>query len=939
MNSAQEKSSPAIKQLEAKTRQFGDLLGQIICELEGQATYQAVEKLRTGYISLRQKNDPALRDELMGFIQILDREILEKVIRAFNVFYLITNIIEEDFHHLQRRQQFSDSNSQLWQGSVRRTVTGLKDAGLDADQMQQLMNQLRYIPVFTAHPTEARRRTLMDIQRRLFLVIDAMGKPGLNEEQHTSLRHQLKAQIQLLWRSNEVRTRKPTVEDEVRYGLYYFRESLFEAIPELYRYFERALRNSYGKGQVTVPSFLRFGSWIGGDRDGNPFVTAEVTRNAIRLGMQEALHEYIKRVDQLRNILSHSTEFITPTAELSAYLEAENQRVGNRLLAKRSDQLSHEPYRRLLTIMRHKLKHSLETVQQRLAGERTVPTDIAYRDSVQFLHELHLIDASLHSHNDHVIAGRELKDLIRLVETCGFGLYQLDVRQESTIHSETVAELLRMTGLNNDYLNLSEDDKLQLLGELIVRDHLPMPHRPDMNQQSRDTLAIFDTMLEMRLEAGQGIFGSYVISMTHQASHIMEVMLLGKAAGLVGLDEKGDVFCNLVVSPLFETIEDLRHIRSVLTNLLDNATYRALLKASGNQQEVMLGYSDSSKDGGILASNWNLYNAQREVIELTGQYGVACQLFHGRGGTIGRGGGPTHEAIIAQPPDTVQGQIKFTEQGEVLAAKYSNVETAVYELSMGCTGLLKASQGLINKQGAYNTQFHTAMQQLAEKGEHSYRQLTDTAGLMDYFYEATPVQEIGLLNIGSRPSHRKATVRDKSSIRAIPWVFGWAQARHTLPAWFGIGYALHCFQEAHDDGEAQLKTMYAEWPAFRALISNTEMSLFKTAMDTAGEYAKLVGDQHNAQAIYGQIKAEYQLTVREVLRITGQQALLDDAPLLHYSLSRRDPYLDPLNHIQITLIKRHRDFLQREGQDADSPWLAPLLRTINALAAGIRNTG
>lgn len=932
---------PNTSQLEAKTKHFGALLGDIVCELEGDTVYQAVEKLRKGYISLRRENDPALRIELMDFIENLDLEVLEKVIRAFNIFYLITNIIEEDFHHLQRREQFrQNEDSLLWQGSVRRTVTELKDSGLDSQQMQQLVDQLRYTPVFTAHPTESRRRTLMDIQRRLFLVIDAMNKPSLSQDEEKSLHNQLKAQIQLLWRSNEVRTRKPTVEDEVRYGLYYFRESLFDAIPELYRYFERAMGASYGKGEITIPSFLRFGSWIGGDRDGNPFVTASVTRNAIRLGMQEALHEYIKHVDRLRNILSHSTKFITPTEEFVSYLDAENQRIGNDLLAARTHQLNEEPYRRLLTIMRHKLKGSLQLVEQRLAGERAVASGTSYRDATQFLNELHIIDRSVRGHNDHLIAGRELKDLIRLVETCGFGLYQLDIRQESMIHSETVAELLRMNGLSSDYLNLSEGDKLQLLGELMLRKHLPMPHRPEMSQQSRDTLEVFDTMLEMRFEAGQDIFGSYVISMTHQASHIMEVMLLGKSAGLVGLDQQGELFCNLIVSPLFETIEDLRHIRSVLTNLLENSTYRSLLKISGDLQEVMLGYSDSCKDGGILASNWNLYNAQGEVIELTEQYGVACRLFHGRGGSAGRGGGPTHEAIVAQPPNTVKGQIKFTEQGEVLSAKYSNVETAVYELSMGCTGLLKASQGLIKKQAVYSQNFLNAMQALAESGEQSFRQLTDDSdALMDYFYEATPVQEFGQLNIGSRPSHRKQTVRDKSSIRAIPWVFGWAQARHTLPAWYGIGTALKKYQAMHADGDAQLKKMHKEWPAFNSLLSNTRMALFKAEMDIAQAYSKLAGNQSNAQTIYNQIKTEYELTVVEVLRIAEQETLLEDAPLLDYSLSRRDPYLDPLNHIQITLIKRHRDFMTNEGEGAESPWLESLLRTINAIAAGIRNTG
>lgn len=937
----EKKRLPNTVQIEAKTKQLGAVLGDIISELEGEVVYQAVEKLRSGYISLRKQNDPDLRIELMNFIENLDLEVLEKVIRAFNVFYLITNILEEDSQHLERRKLFRQSDDNLlWKGSVRGTVGELKESGLDSEQMQRLINQLRYIPVFTAHPTESRRRTLMDIQRRLFLVIDAMGKPDLSKDEEGSLKHQLKAQIQLLWRSNEVRTRKPTVEDEVRYGLYYFRESLFEAIPELYRYFERAMRNSYGKGEITIPSFLRFGSWIGGDRDGNPFVTASVTRNAIRLGMQEALHEYIKHIDKLRNILSHSTEFITPTEEFVNYLEAENQRIGNRLLASRTHQLNEEPYRRLLTIMRHKLKHTLRTVEQRLEGERVVPPETSYRDSAEFLKELHIIDRSVRGHNDHLIASRELKDLIRLVETCGFGLYQLDIRQESTIHSETVAELLQLNGLSNDYLSLPEEDKLHLLGELMLRKHLPMPHRPDMSQQSQETLEVFDTMLEMRLEAGQNIFGSYVISMTHQASHIMEVMLLGKAAGLVGVNAQGELYCNLIVSPLFETIEDLRHIHSVLTHLFENTTYRNLLNRSGGLQEVMLGYSDSCKDGGILASNWNLYNAQIEVTELTERYGVECRMFHGRGGSAGRGGGPTHEAIVAQPPDTVQGQIKFTEQGEVLASKYSNVETAVYELSVGCTGLLKASRGLIEKQGAFEQPFLETMQALAKTGEECFRTLTDdNSALMDYFYEATPVQEFGQMNIGSRPSHRKQTIRDKSSIRAIPWVFGWAQSRHTLPAWYGIGSALKEYREIHPDGETRLKAMYAEWPAFHSLLSNTRMALFKAEMDIAKAYSALVIDQSNASSIYNQIKAEFELAVDEVLRIAEQAELLEDMPMLHYSLSRRDPYLDPLNHIQVTLIKRHREFLASEGQDAESPWLDPLLRTINAIAAGIRNTG
>ena len=439
----------------------------------------------------------------------------------------------------------------------------------------------------------------------------------------------------------------------------------------------------------------------------------------------------------------------------------------------------------------------------------------------------------------------------------------------------------------------------------------------------------------MRIETGDNLFGTYVISMTHSASHVLEVMFLARLAGLVGLDNKDQFYCNLQISPLFETIEDLKHISTVLVNLFENDTYMSLLKASGNLQEVMLGYSDSCKDGGILSSQWNLYQAQEQVISLTDKYDVKCRMFHGRGGTVGRGGGPTHDAIISQPPDTVHGEIKFTEQGEVLSHKYSNTETAIYELGMGITGLLTASQSLIRKHGKYNSKYHDAMTLIANTGETVYRNLTDnTDDFLDYFYENTPVTEIGQMNIGSRPSHRK-TDRSKSSIRAIPWVFGWALARHTLPAWYGIGTALKNFRE--QDQNDLLKEMYQEWPFFRALISNVQMGLYKAQMDIAKEYSLLWDNKDRSKEIFNIIHEEYELTVREILTIANIDKLMDETPLLQYSLERREPYIDPLNHIQITTLARHRQHI-KESKD-DSPWLDELLLTINALAAGLRNTG
>jgi phosphoenolpyruvate carboxylase len=452
-----------------------------------------------------------------------------------------------------------------------------------------------------------------------------------------------------------------------------------------------------------------------------------------------------------------------------------------------------------------------------------------------------------------------------------------------------------------------------------------------------ETLDVFRVMAKMRKEISPKAFGSYVISMTHEASHILEVMLLARLTGLAAYTN-GKARCHIQIAPLFETIEDLEHIEPVMTRLLDNVTYGEMLKAANNFQEVMLGYSDSCKDGGILASAWNLYEAQKTVTQLTTARGVRCRLFHGRGGTIGRGGGPTHESILAQPEGTVHGQIKFTEQGEVLSFKYSNQETAVYELTMGITGLLKASANLVKPAEPERKDYLAVMDELADKGETAYRALTDkTPGFLDYFYEATPVSEIALLNIGSRPSHRKKGDRAKGSVRAIAWVFGWAQSRHTLPAWYGIGSALEQWRQNDPVRLAQLQKMYHEWPFFRSMLSNTQMALFKAEPDIAREYATLCKDPVTGEHVYRTFREEFIRTVTQVLHVTGNQRLLVENPTLELSLTRRNPYLDPLNHIQLILLRRSRD--ESVSDEERKVWLNPLLRSINAIAAGMRNTG
>ena len=924
-----------VETLQDQVRIVGHLLGEVLKEQEGEDIFNAVEHLRTGYIGLRNEDNDDNRQQLMAYIEKLDSNQLKQITRAFNVFYVLSNIVEEDFLHRERRKLYRTGDDNLWKGSFLGTVKELKESGLSASNMQEIINELRYTPVFTAHPTEARRRTMMTLQRRIFLVIDQLNDQNLTDEERSSIMRQLKAQVQLLWRTSEVRHNKPSVEDEVRYGLFYFHASLFEAIPMIYRYFERATRKVYGRNEITIPNILKFGSWIGGHRDGNPFVTPNVTRNAIRLHMQEALEEYQSRVINLRSILSHDLEFIVPNKTFQDSLDTDEAELSKVAFKKQPQLFIREPYRRKLQFIAYRLTANLKAVQSRIKGKPTPLPAGAYNNISDFLKDLHIIRESLISHNDEDVSKRELKDLIRLAETCGFSLYELDIRQESTIHTNTVNEVLKQFIPDISYQSLTEEERQSLLSQLIQRQNLPKANSESLSEKSIETLELFDTMLEMRKETGDKIFGTYVISMTHAASHVLEVMFLARLAGLVGTDEEGKPFCTIQISPLFETIEDLQHISEVLSSLFENAEYMKLLKASGNLQEVMLGYSDSCKDGGILASQWNLYNAQREVTDLTTKYRVKCRMFHGRGGTVGRGGGPTHEAIISQPPDTVNGQIKFTEQGEVLSNKYSNIETSVYELSVGITGLLKASQSVVKKQGQYDESYHSAMASIAVAGENSYRDLTDhTENFQDYFYENTPVTEIGQLNIGSRPSHRKVD-RSKASIRAIPWVFGWAQARHTLPAWYGIGSALETIRE--EKGEELLHDMYQKWPFFRSLLSNVQMALFKAQMDTAKEYAGLWENQERSMSIYGKIAEEYYRTVKEVLNIAGIDSLMAETPLLQYSLQRREPYLDPLNHIQITVLRRHRNHISSSNDE--SPWLEELLLTINAIAAGMRNTG
>ncbi len=917
-----------------RVRLLALLLSRVLKRELRPATYEALKDLRLGFVALRERDNPPAREGLKARIDALQPEALSQIIRAYNIYFSLLNIAEESRLLAERRRQVRDGG-RMWRGSFHDSLAELRDAGVGAAEVGELLRGLCYMPVLTAHPSEAKRRTVKGALRNIFLSLEAMDDPRLTGMYRDEAVTRLGNQIRILWKTDEVRTSRLSVRDEIRAGLSYFPLSLFQAVAAVYRNFGAALRDVYGAQAaraIATPAFLRFGSWIGGDRDGHPFVTAEVTALAWGMQAQTVCEEYLRRIDLLIDQLSYSTRLCQPSPAFLASLEEDARRYepGS------PPRFAQEPYRRKLAFMRHRLLRNLELIQRGLQGNDAAYETPGYVGVQAFLDDLGLISESLRSHGDAAVAERELLDLILLVRTFGFHLMSLDVRQESGRHGRAVAEIMRIA-LGRDYAALDEEARLELLAEAAANAHALSFNLARLSEETQETLRVFQLIAHTRRALGPECFGRYVISMTHSASHVMEVMCLAALAGLAGR-MAGGWYCHIGVSPLFETIEDLAQVESVLARLYRLPTYRSLLDAYGEGQEVMLGYSDSCKDGGILASSWGIYAAQKSIVALSAREGVPCRLFHGRGGTIDRGGGPTHEAILAQPPGSVRGQIKFTEQGEVLFYKYNNLETATYELTMGVSGLLKASVHLIRPAQEDRRDYLGIMDELARLGEAHYRQLTEaTPGFLDYFHEATPVRELGWLNIGSRPSHRKAGDRSQASVRAIPWVFAWGQSRHALPAWYGIGAALESWRGKDPLRLARLQRMYLEWPFFRNLLSNAQMALAKTDMGIAGEYADLCEDSRRGAAVYALIDAECRRARRQILEVANSKALLQDNPELAISLASRNAYLDPLNSIQVTLLRRLRGIPAESRQD--SPWLELLLRSINAIAAGMRNTG
>jgi phosphoenolpyruvate carboxylase len=919
-------------QLRSSVKTLGKLLGNIIKTHAGNDVYIAVEKLRKGFINLRQNNNQAKHDQLIRYIEKLEPKTLKNVIRSFSKYFALVNVAEEAYQHISRTDRLK-SGFDSWEGSFDQTLRECKASDIDDNKLQELINALHYAPVFTAHPTEAKRRSKLEAMRRIFNTVLELQRYKGQSIRREELIEELQAEILILWRTDEVRLKKPTVIDEVENGLYYFRTSLFKAIPEVYRDLEKAVKRVYHTDRVKVPSFIKFGSWIGGDRDGNPFVTPDITREAVYMHAETAIHEYMRRAQNLSTVLTHSLELTKPSNEFLESCKADEIYLANAFKDTTQD-FSKEPYRRKFKIIRYRLDQRLKVINK-LKKDDDTNIEHAYQSEQELLNDLYLIRDSLISDNDLILSEFGLNDFIRLVETFGFHLVNLDIREESTNHTNAVADILSHIS-NIDYSSLDEVSKISTLENFIKSNSSIDGVYEKLNEESKKVIDVFKVMTRLREEVSINAFGNYVISMTHHASHVFEVLALAKLCGLV-TNEDGILKSSIQVTPLFETIDDLTRIEEILEDLFSNNTYNDLIGNYNDSklQEVMLGYSDSCKDGGILSSSWSLYKAQQQVLDISRKYKIECRLFHGRGGTVGRGGGPTHNAILAQPNETVRGMIKITEQGEVLSYKYAVPQNASYELELALSGLMKASKHLVVSDPVCRNNYEEMMSKMSVEGEKKYRDLTDDKpGIMDYFYEATPVQELAELNIGSRPSHRKKTNRSKYSIRAIPWVFGWSLSRHTLPAWYGLGTALNKMVSEDRKNMDKLKSMYKEWPFFSVLLDNIQMALSKSDLGIAKDYSLLVENQNAAKEIIADIETEFKSTVSTLLEIVESDQLLSENTKLSLSLSRRQPYLDPLNYIQVMLLKKHRSITGEDTVNFD-----PLLRTIHAIAIGMKNTG
>ena len=912
-----------LKPLRQEVRYLGECLGRVLIAQEGKGFYKLVEEIRQNAKVLRRRYSSSLESKLIRQLRALDSKKRTKVIRAFTIYFQLVNMAEEKHRVRRKRDYENEKKPQL--GSIEHIIRSMKKRGVSIGKFSKALSELSIQLVLTAHPTEAQRRSTLEklliIDRLLFQREYSHLTPRELDENE----REIMEQITLLWQTDELRRRKQTVLDEVDNSLFYLDEVLFEVLPKTLLRFSSLTEKVYGKATRFTP-FLQFGSWVGGDRDGNPYVTHEVTLEAMRRQKDLVIRKYINSLGTLLQDLSQSDHLVGVPKKLLNSI-AEDARSLPLFHGSMKEKAAREPYRRKIALMQRKLINTLR-LNARLEERRTAPDktiEASYINAEEFYEDLLLIKKSLESNQGKALSHR-LDFLLAAVELFGFHFVKLDIRDNSEVIESAVQEIVDKGRLSKvPFDELEEEGQFALLQRLLKQAPNHQLQSLSFSKRTEEVLATFRSIYEVQKKFGTQAMNRFILSMTRGRVDVLSVLWLARETHNQ----------SLMVVPLFETIEDLKNSRDVMASLYENSIYKKHLDKLGRQQEVMLGYSDSNKDGGFLTSNWCLYAAQKELTEVAKKYRIKQTFFHGRGGTIGRGGGPINQAIMAQPRGTVNGRIKITEQGEVVSSKYSSPILAERHLELVTSAVL-ASTLLESKPSPKRGQWERVMRELSEASYQRYQYFVRDAGdFVRYYTQATPMSEISRMNIGSRPTHRKQ-VGGIEDLRAIPWVFSWMQSRQTLPGWFGFGFAVdHYLAMNAMGGLAKLREMYQEWDFFRAIIDFMQMSLEKGDMHIARHYAGLVEDAVLRDKFFGIILEEYRSTTQAILSITQQKEILENAVSLRHSINLRNPYVDPLSYAQVVLLGELRKPKVKRREDFERE----VLLSINGVAHALRNTG
>jgi phosphoenolpyruvate carboxylase len=899
-------------------RLLGTILGDTVREQNGDAVFDLVERARIASFKVRRSE--INRAEVAQIFDGIDIHRAIPVIRAFSHFALLANVAE-DIHRERRRAIHVEAGDPPQDSSLAATYKKLDAADLDSATVAEALTGALVSPVITAHPTETRRRTVFDTQHRITQLMRLRARGHAHTDDGGDIETELRRQVLTLWQTALVRLSRLQITDEIAVGLRYYSAAFFDVVPKVNAGVRDALRGRWPDADLLPEPMLRPGSWIGGDRDGNPNVTADVVRLATGSAAYTALNHYTAELSALEQELSMSSRLVAVTDELSKLAEDCDEPA-------RGD----EPYRRALRVIHGRLT---ATAAEILDEEPDNLLDLGlppYSAPGEMLADLDTIDASLRANGSRLLADDRLARLREALHVFGFHLSGLDLRQNSDVHEEVVAELLAWAGVHPDYLSLSEDERVNILAEELGTRRPLIGDREQLSELARKELAIISAAARAVDIYGPPAVPNYIISMCRSVSDLLEAGILLKEAGLI--DASGaEPYCPVGIVPLFETIDDLRRGASILEAALDLPVYQSIVRARGDSQEVMLGYSDSNKDGGYLTANWALYRAELDLVESARKTGIRLRLFHGRGGTVGRGGGPSYDAILAQPPGAVNGSLRLTEQGEVIAAKYAEPVIAQRNLETLLAATLESTLLDVEGLGDAAGPAYEILDELADRAQRAYSELVhETDGFVEYFLQSTPVSEIGALNVGSRPTSRKQT-SSIADLRAIPWVMAWSQSRVMLPGWYGTGTAI---DEWIAGGEGRLETLrelYERWPFFQTVLSNMAQVLAKTDLGLAARYSELVGDESLRRRVFDKITAEHQRSINAHKLITGQDNLLADNPALARSVFNRFPYLEPLNHLQVELLRRYR------SGDDDELVQRGILLTMNGLASALRNSG